>query len=70
MTKLSKILATGVVIIVFLILSALLQLGSDPGGRNPGIIGIIIFVGLIVAIRAIWKKPMGGKSDITDLDKS
>lgn len=59
----SKILATTALIVVFLILNGLLQAGSNPGGRNPGIFGIIFLVGLIAALRAVWRK---SKTDNTD----
>jgi hypothetical protein len=57
MTTTSKILATAGIFIGFMIFSALLQLGSGPGGGNPGIFGILLLFGLIFGIRAIWKKP-------------
>lgn len=70
MSKTSKILATIGVIILFMILSAALQAGSGPGGRNPGIIGIIFMVGLIAGIRAIWKNPNPTpNAENTDLKK-
>lgn len=70
MTTASKIFATAAIIIVFMVLSAALQAGSGPGGRSPGILGIIFLIGLIVAIRAIWKKPKEDKADITTLNKN
>jgi hypothetical protein len=71
MTRTSKILATVGVIFVFMILSASLQMGSGPGGRNPGIIGLIFTFGLIAGIRAIWKKPKPNSNheDKTSLKK-
>lgn len=70
MTTTAKIFATVGLIIVFMILSAVLQAGSGPGGRNPGILGIVFLVGLIVGIRAIWKKPKEDKIDNTTLNKN
>lgn len=70
MTTASKILATVAIIIVFMLLSAVLQAGSGPGGRNPGILGIIFLIGLIVAIRAIWKKTKEDNADNTTLNKN
>jgi hypothetical protein len=70
MSKTSKILATIGVIFLFMILSGALQAGSGPGGRNPGIIGIVFMVGLIAGIRAIWKSPTSTKNaENTDLKK-
>lgn len=52
-----------------MLLSAALQAGSGPGGRNPGILGLIFLIGLIAAIRAIWKKPKESNADNTSLKK-
>jgi hypothetical protein len=69
MTRTSKILATVGIVFVFMLLNGLLQLGSGPGGRNPGIFGIIFFVGLIAALRAVWKSEDAKGPDSTPLDK-
>lgn len=65
MTQTSKILATVGIIVIFMILSAVLQMGSEQGGRNPGIFGIVLFIGLIAGIRSVWKK----NNDNTKLKK-
>ncbi len=70
MTRTAKILATVGVIFVFMILSAALQAGSGPGGRNPGFLGIIFMVGVIAALRAIWRKPKSDNTDNTSLNKN
>lgn len=79
MKKSSKAFATLGVIVLFLIIMALIEGPKGPGGGPPGIIGIILFIGLIVAIRAIWKsnKPPTGtprnssnENDPYSLDKS
>ena len=57
MSKLSKILVTIVVIVLFLgIFTILSGVASSSGGHVPGVIGLIIFGGMFGAIRAIWKK--------------
>jgi len=66
MTKTSKVLATVGIFFLFIILCGVLQLGSGPGGRNPGIFGLLLTFGLIAAIRAIWKTP----SDINNADNT
>ena len=70
MTKTSKTLATVGIVIVFLLCNAILQAGSGPGGRNGGIIGIVLMFGLIGGIRAVWKKSDDRKPEDTTLDKS
>jgi len=70
MGTLPKILATILAFFIFMLLSAALQLGSGPGGRNPGILGLIFLIGLIAAIRAIWKKPKANSDDLPDLNKN
>jgi hypothetical protein len=69
MTKSSKIFATIGLIILFFIFSAALQVGSEPGGRNPGIIGIVLLFGLIAGIRAVWKKSSDDNSNTPTLNK-
>ena len=70
MTKSSKIIATIVVIFVFLMLNAALQAGSGPGGRNTGIVGIVFMFGLIAGLRAIWKTPKKDDINNTTLKKN
>ena len=70
MTRTSKILATVGIVLVFMFFSAALQAGSGPGGRPPGILGIILLVGLIAGIRAVWKKSDDKDAGGTQLDKS
>ena len=69
MTKTSKILATIGIIIVWMFFNAALQAGSGPGGRNPGVIGIILMFGVIMGIRAIWKKPKDNDNQDIKLNK-
>ena len=54
----TKILVTiGAILIFLLIFGVLIASQKSSGNSNPGIFGIILFGGLIAAIRAIWKKP-------------
>ena len=69
MTRTSKILATFGIFIIFLLFNGLLQAGSGPGGRNTGIIGMILLFGLIAAIRSVWKKTEAKVPEETKLDK-
>lgn len=57
MNKASKILVTIVVIIVFIILFAIISaIRMERGNHTPGIMGLIVFAGMIGALTAIWKK--------------
>ena len=57
MSKLSKILVTLLVIVVFIFLFAAVgEMSRQAGMRGPGILGLIVFGGMIGAMRAIWKK--------------
>ncbi|MBQ8424310.1 MAG: hypothetical protein IJY36_08685 [Coprobacter sp.] len=67
MKNISKVLVTIVVIFVFLLLYVPI-VGSSSSGR-PGLIGLILFVGLIGGIRAIWKSSTKDKSS-NDKDDS
>ena len=56
MSKTAKILVTVLVIVVFIILfGAIVGVRSDAGHTTPGILGLIVFAGVIGAVRAIWK---------------
>jgi len=55
MSKAAKVLVTiGILMAFFLLFGAIV--GSSDSGR-PGFIGLILFVGVIGGIRAIWKTP-------------
>jgi hypothetical protein len=69
MTKTSKIIATIGLIFLFMVLNGALQAGSSPGGRNPGIFGLILLIGLIAGIRGIWKSSDNNNIDNTSLKK-
>ena len=57
MSKLAKILVTvGVLFVFFLLFSVVVGTRADSGQNTPGILGLILFAGVIGAIRAIWKK--------------
>lgn len=67
MSKAAKILVTIIVIVVFIVLFAAIT-GSrqDAGASTPGMLGLVVFAGLIGAITAIWKK--GGDDKNNDDD--
>lgn len=57
MSNISKVLVTIGIIVGFLFFFGLLTASrSSEGNRTPGIFGIILFVGLIAGIKAVWKK--------------
>ena len=57
MNKTSKVIVTIVVIVVFIFLFGIIVgVRGDNGNKTPGIFGLIVFAGMIGAIRAIWKK--------------
>ncbi len=58
MSKLSKIVVTlGVVFVFFIVFAAIVGFRSEAGFKTPGILGLIVFAGMVGALRAIWKKP-------------
>lgn len=73
MSKTAKYLVSALVIILFLcIFGALVGVRSDSGKSTAGIFGLLLFAGLIGALRAIWKsKPSkdSNNSDNTALQK-
>ena len=65
MSKLSKIIMTIGVIVVFIVLQAIIvEVRQSSGAHRPGIFGLIVVAGMIGAIRAIWKK--GDKNNNND----
>ena len=64
MSKLAKILVTVVVLFLFFLLfAAVVGSRTDSGQNTPGIFGLILFAGVIGAIRAIWKKDSENNND-------
>ena len=61
MEKSTKIILTVVIIVVFIILSAVVTgIRSDSRAATPGIFGIILFAALIGGLSAVWKKDKNG----------
>ena len=57
MSKASKIIVTIVIIVLEIVLSAIIiGVRSDAGYSTPGPLGLIVFLGMIGAIKAVWKK--------------
>lgn len=57
MEKSTKIIITGIIVVVFIALFAVVSgISSDAGAATPGIIGLILFAALIGGLRAVWKK--------------
>lgn len=56
MSKFAKILVTVGVIFIFLVLFGINGAVASEGGRTPGVIGIILLLAVIGAVKAIWKK--------------
>ena len=57
MSKASKIIVTIVIVVVFIALFAVIVgVRGDAGYSTPGPLGLIVGLGMIGAIRAVWKK--------------
>ncbi len=57
MEKSTKIILTIIIVVVFIVLSAVVTgIRSDSGAATPGIFGIFLFAALIGGLRAVWKK--------------
>lgn len=64
MSKASKIIVTIVIIVVFIFLYAIIVgVRSEAGNSTPGILGLVVFAGMIGAIRAVWKKDIDENGD-------
>lgn len=69
MQKSTKVIVTIVAVVLFIILSAVITgIRSDAGHSTPGFLAIILFVALVGALRAIWKKS-NDNNDNTSLQK-
>ena len=69
MQKSTKVIVTIVAVVLFIILSAIITgVRSDAGHSTPGFLAIILFVALVGALRAIWKKS-NDNDDNTSLQK-
>lgn len=57
MSNLAKIVITIVILFVFfLIFGAIASMREGSGQQGAGFFGLILFAGLIGAIRAVWKR--------------
>lgn len=70
MSKLAKILVTVGVVFLFLIINTVIVgVRSEAGYKTPGFFAVILFVGMIGALKAIWKKPKN-ENDNKDNDNT
>ncbi len=67
MSKSAKILVTIGAIILYILIATPITAAMKESGQSSGIIGILLLVALIGALRAIWKKP---KKDENNNDNS
>lgn len=63
----SKVIVTIGIFIGFFSLFGVIVL-ANKGSGTPGLLGLILFAGLIAGLRAVWKKP-AIKNEITETDK-
>lgn len=70
MSKLSKVIVTLVIIAVYVVVNVLFFIASTQAGRShtPGLIGMILLLGMIAALRAVWKKDRDG-GESTDIKR-
>ena len=69
--NISKIIVTIGIIIGFIFLFGIITYNSKSNGSSsPGIFGIILAIGLIAGIKAVWKKPSNDHKDKHQLDKT
>ena len=57
MEKSKQIILTIIIVIVFIAIFAVITgAREDAGNSSPGVMGVLLFVGLIAGLRAIWRK--------------
>lgn len=70
MKKTSKIIVTIVAIVLFIIIFAVIVgVRGEAGHSTPGMLGLIVFAGLIGALKAIWKKTDDDNNPWSNLEK-
>ena len=58
MNKLTKILVTIGVVFLFLVINTIIVgVREEAGHKTPGFLAVIVFAGMLGALKAIWKKP-------------
>jgi len=71
MSTVVKVIVTIVAIAAFIFSFAILVAGRKQGGsQTPGILGIVLFLGLVAAIRAIWASSNQTNDNDRTLDKN
>ena len=64
MSKLAKVLFTAVILVIFIAIFAVITgVRGDAGHSTPGIVGLLVFAGMIGGIRAVWKSGDEDKKD-------
>ena len=64
MSKLAKVLFTAVILVIFIAIFAVITgVRGDAGHSTPGIVGLLVFAGMIGGIRAGWKSGHEDKKD-------
>lgn len=71
MSTTAKVIVTIVAIAVFIFsFAALVHSNKQGGSQTPGILGLVLFLGLVAAIRAIWASSNQANDNDRTLDKS
>ena len=70
MSKSAKVLVTIGAIFLYIIIATPILAAMKESGLSSGLVGLILLVALIGAIRAVWKKPNYEKDDKNDEENS
>ena len=63
MSKLAKVLVTIGAIFMYILIAVPITAGLKESGHSSGIVGLVLLVALIGAIKAIWSKPKDDNED-------
>lgn len=62
MSNIAKVLVTICVIVTFFfIFAAISEARKDAGAQTPGVLGVILLLGVIGALKAVWKREKKGE---------
>lgn len=70
MSKFAKVLVTIGAIFIYILIAVPITAGMKESGHSSGIVGLILLVALLGALKAIWSKPKDDNNDKDNTDNN